>query len=195
MKGSSTLLNGYIRGIRSCSVPDLDVQTGIMTEAAENAAKQLALALRALHERAGNPTYDALIRHGRNRTPAAAFTPQSLSDWRSGRSVPSSEPDFRVLVQILEQLALQRDPEFRRQPPAAWDALRDAAWQERHSNPGGRPRHEPDFDPGAAASPDPRRETDPAGRSDHELGGLNVHLYGARGTQIGDGNTQNNTFN
>ena len=168
----------------------------MMTNEIETAANQLARALRALYEQAGNPTYDTLVRHGRNRSPAIAFTPQSLSHWRNGHSVPSSELDFRVLVQLLELLALQRDPGFRRQPAAAWDALRTAAWRERRSNPGGRPRNETGPGTQEAAAPSGSREQpEPAERFDHDSAGMNVHMYGAQGVQLGDGNTQHNTFN
>ena len=167
----------------------------MMANEIETAADQLARALGALYEQAGNPTYNTLVRHGRGRSPAIAFTPQSLSDWRNGHSVPSSELDFRVLVQILELLAVQRDSEFRRQPAAAWDALRAAAWRERRSNPGGRPRNETGRGTQKAAAPSGAPDqTGPAERFDHEPVGMDVHLYGAQGVQFGDGNTQHNTF-
>lgn len=155
---------------------------------AATAADRLTCALRALHERAGNPTYEQLVRQGQSRSPAVVFTPQSLSDWRNGHSVPSSEQVFQALIQILEALARKHDPGFQRQATAAWNALRAAAWQEKRGNPRGETESR------GAAPLAPGRRGPGAAAQDDQVPERTVTMTNPAGVQIGNGNTQNNTF-
>ncbi|MGI5211612.1 hypothetical protein [Plantactinospora sp. CA-290183] len=112
------------------------------------AAAQLARELKALYETAGRPPLDALVRAGGARRPPVKLTPQSLSDWINGKSVPSggSRAALRFLVAELETSA--RGDGHRPHHLGWWERLRAEAEREKSTNRGARP-----LDPAAPLRP------------------------------------------
>ncbi|XVV39281.1 hypothetical protein ACQPXT_40250 [Streptomyces sp. CA-100214] len=71
------------------------------------------------------------------------LTDSSVSEWRKGQSVPHKKNGHYYyvrdkLIPWLEELAEERTPGYCRRPPAAWQALLDAAHARRNSRQGGR---------------------------------------------------------
>ncbi|WP_122614527.1 hypothetical protein [Streptomyces sp. Tu 4128] len=99
--------------------------------------------LRRLYEAAGGGT-DALrqrklVEHAACR--GRELTNRRFSDWLNGQTVPLKENGYYVrdqLIPWLEELAEKRTPGYRRRPPAAWQALLDAAQARSKSGQGGR---------------------------------------------------------
>jgi hypothetical protein len=77
----------------------------------DDAAARFAGALRRLHEQAGCPSYDRLIRLASERRPPVRLSRSALSDWLSGKTLPASEP---VVVFVVSALAASiADPAVR----------------------------------------------------------------------------------
>ncbi len=99
--------------------------------------------LRRLYEAAGGGT-DALrlrqlVEHAARC--GRKLTERRFSDWLNGQTVPRKENGYYVrdkLIPYLEELAEKRTPGHRRRPPAAWQALLDAAQARSKSGQGGR---------------------------------------------------------
>jgi hypothetical protein len=60
--------------------------------------------LRALYEEAGSPDLATLNRQGKSQQPQVSLSDATLSDWFTGKSIPSKtkESEFRFLVEFLE---------------------------------------------------------------------------------------------
>jgi hypothetical protein len=96
--------------------------------------------LQNLHDAAGRPSYESLVRRAASRTPSLKLSTASIGEWLTGVSVPSSAAVFAYVVSELQTRASARAaPGFVPQPLAQWERLREAAWAERHSRRGGRP--------------------------------------------------------
>jgi hypothetical protein len=101
------------------------------------AAQRLADALRALHERAGRPTYASLVHRAARHSPLVTLRASTLSCWFSGKNVPVAGPAFDYLIESLERAA-----ERRGHAPlglAKWEQLRALAWNHARRDRGGRP--------------------------------------------------------
>lgn len=87
-------------------------------------------ALKELKAKAELSDNGRIIRYGRQQFPPVLFTPQTLSDWFTGRSVPSDSRKFKVLIKYLQDQALKNSG---RQPTdlRRWEQLRLRARQER----------------------------------------------------------------
>jgi hypothetical protein len=67
-------------------------------------AEKFAADLERLYERAGKPELARLRRQGERQRPPVVLNDATLSDWLTGKSIPSQakEPAFRFLVELLE---------------------------------------------------------------------------------------------
>ncbi|MER5584635.1 hypothetical protein ABT090_23745 [Streptomyces asoensis] len=127
---------------------------------------EFAERLHALYEASGL-SYHRIIELGDQQQPKVTFTKSSLSDWFSGRSVPTHRGHFRLLVELLESRAAHRCPDHRRRTVVDWEKDRRQAAAQRRPPPGRNA-------PGPAAVPPlgrPIDEWDP-----HDL---EVHPAGA----------------
>ncbi|MGW7646902.1 hypothetical protein [Streptomyces bobili] len=106
---------------------------------------QFAEQLRALREASGL-TYQQIIELGLRQQPKVTFTKASLSDWFSGRSVPTHRGHFRFLAHVLEAFAARRWPDHQRRDVADWENDRQQAEAQRRPPPGR-------ITPGAIADP------------------------------------------
>jgi hypothetical protein len=96
---------------------------------------RLSEELRRLHRAAGSPPYRSLVQQAEAQRPPVRLGAATLSDWFSGRSIPSDPRVFRYFVASLEGRAIRRaatlPPEQRlpHQPrdPGFWEALRRQA--------------------------------------------------------------------
>ncbi len=87
---------------------------------------EFAAALKELFDQAGRPEYALIVRHGQLQSPPVGFKPQTLSDWFSGRSVPSNRRNFAVLVEYLQTRA-RRKMGRKPAPISVWEEWRSAA--------------------------------------------------------------------
>ncbi|GAA4145615.1 hypothetical protein GCM10022285_50720 [Streptomyces tunisiensis] len=100
------------------------------------AARAFAAMLKGLYERAGSPPLAAVVRQGRLQRPAVGLSTSSLSEWLSGRSVPSQARVVQFLVSFFAQQARQAG---RAGAPGGWSRLWEGAVEERRQRRGGRP--------------------------------------------------------
>lgn len=100
------------------------------------AQARLVAALRDLRAKAGLVDNARIVRYGQHQSPPVDFKPQTLSDWFTGRSVPSNKRNFKVMIDYLQGQARRKSG---RAPTEWqwWEQLRLAARDERKA--GGRP--------------------------------------------------------
>ncbi|MEV0398749.1 peptidase inhibitor family I36 protein [Actinoallomurus sp. NPDC050550] len=93
--------------------------------------------LRRLHEAAGRPSYRRLVDLARQQRPPVKLAAATLSEWMSGKAVPSDPAVFRFLVETLEERALRRGPAPTRRPQdwRVWERWRQEAMAERTAAP------------------------------------------------------------
>jgi TPR repeat protein len=118
-----------------------------------SAAEEFTAALRDLYERSGEPPYKVLVHQGGAQKPQVKLNDSSLSEWLSGKSVPSDFAAVRFLVTYLGAKATARDPGYHPAPLSWWEQTHSNAKQERHPRRGGRPSRRPDRWPPATAAP------------------------------------------
>jgi hypothetical protein len=107
---------------------------------ANHSSGHLRMRLQRLHDAAGRPSYQTLVRRAAGSTPPLKLSTASIGEWLTGVSVPSSAAVFAYVVSELQTWASARAaPGFVPQPLAQWERLRKAAWAERHSRRAGRP--------------------------------------------------------
>ncbi len=99
-------------------------------------------ALAELYEAAGRPAYKAIVRRAHQITPPVPMSDSSLSDWLSGKNVPSRRESSEFLIGLLLDEARRRNSRF--QPPAptgGWETARSEAVRYRRAGQGrgGRP--------------------------------------------------------
>ncbi|MFJ8444385.1 hypothetical protein [Kitasatospora griseola] len=99
-----------------------------MTEG--GAAQRLADELQALRAASGL-SFTKIVAMGGKLRPPVTFSKGSLSDWFSGKLVPSEPKKFEALIGLLEQLAMQKQPDHQRRDFRAWESLRREAADER----------------------------------------------------------------
>lgn len=90
----------------------------------------LVRALNELRNKAGLSDNGRIVRHGLQQSPPVLFKPQTLSDWFTGRSVPSDRRKFQVLVAFLQAEA-EKNSGRKPTRPEPWEELRLRARQER----------------------------------------------------------------
>ena len=117
-----------------------------VTESVSPAARRFAAELRDLHEAAGSPEYRLLAAQAARQRPPVNLSVSSISDWLTGKSVPSSETAVRFVVAFLQQRA--RTPQ---RPMAQWLRLHSDAQARPHRRRGGRPSRRPAAEPEALA--------------------------------------------
>lgn len=92
----------------------------------------LVAALNDLRVKAGLTDNGRIIRYGRHQSPPVDFKPQTLSDWFTGRSVPSNSRNFKIMINYLQEQARKKSG---RQPTdwQWWEQLRLRAREERRA--------------------------------------------------------------
>ena len=102
---------------------------------------EFAAALRALREAAGSPTLAVLVRQASAQRPPLKVSTSSLSDWLTGKYVPSDQPVALFLIRFLRGRARQHTPDFPVPTDAWWEQTRVAALGQRREGEsrGGRP--------------------------------------------------------
>jgi hypothetical protein len=99
-------------------------------------------ALAELYEAAGRPAYKTIVRRARQITPPIPVSDSSLSDWLSGKNVPSRRESSEFLIRLLLEEARRRNSRFHLQAPSGgWEAARSEAVRYRRAGQGrgGRP--------------------------------------------------------
>lgn len=104
------------------------------------AAQEFAGVLGDLHQKAGRPTLNALVRAGRQQVPAISLNTSSLGDWLKGGSVPSNRAAVGFLFGHLTALARKADAPV---PDVSWVKLWEEARREKQALRGGRPSRPP----------------------------------------------------
>uniref|UniRef100_UPI002F910620 hypothetical protein n=1 Tax=Streptomyces sp. NBC_01592 TaxID=2975889 RepID=UPI002F910620 len=92
----------------------------------DGASGSLAEKLRALKTASGC-TFSHIINLGGRLQPPVRFNRASLSEWFSGKSVPSDPEAFRCLIVLLEPRAARKTPGHRRRSPEEWERIREEA--------------------------------------------------------------------
>ena len=107
----------------------------------EEKTGEFAAALRALREAAGSPTLAVLVRQASAQRPPLKVSTSSLSDWLTGKYVPSDQPVALFLIRFLRGRARQHTPDFPVPTDAWWEQTRVAALGQRREGEsrGGRP--------------------------------------------------------
>ncbi|AEV84516.1 heat repeat-containing PBS lyase [Actinoplanes sp. SE50] len=109
-----------------------------MTEPEAPSARRFADELHRLYTAAGSPEYRILIRQAGVQRPAIRLSDSSLSDWLTGKSVPTSAAAVKFVVTFLQDLVAKRTGQ--RPPPVEdWLRLHRQAQQDRRAQRGGRP--------------------------------------------------------
>ena len=101
-----------------------------------------AQALAELYKAAGRPAYKAIVRRARQITPPVPVSDSSLSDWLSGKNVPSRRESSEFLIGLLLEEARRRNSRFQPQAPAGgWETARSEVVRYRRAGQGrgGRP--------------------------------------------------------
>lgn len=102
----------------------------------QTAVQAFAGTLSELRRKAGQPTLGALIRQAARQVPPVSLNPSSLSDWLTGKSVPSDRVAVAFLFRHLTVLARRDDPSA---PDISWTRLWEEARSEKEAQRGGRP--------------------------------------------------------
>ncbi|MGW4898282.1 hypothetical protein ACWEQL_39495 [Kitasatospora sp. NPDC004240] len=92
-----------------------------------------------------------LIDQGGKQTPPVVFSKASLSGWFAGKVVPSREPTFKVLVELLQARAVRRGHPHR-SVNGYWVDLRHKAWEERRPRGAVRGSRGPDTEVGPGSA-------------------------------------------
>lgn len=96
------------------------------------AAEDFKAALMGLRQAAGSTVYKTLVSYARGQR--VSLTSSSLSDWFTGKSIPSDAAALRVVVTCLASRA-NMSPAQRAECCSQLERLREAAWKERHLLP------------------------------------------------------------
>ncbi|MFF7233039.1 hypothetical protein [Streptomyces sioyaensis] len=96
------------------------------------AAEDFKAALMGLRQAAGSTFYKTLVSYARGQR--VSLTSSSLSDWFTGKSIPSDAAALRVVVTCLASRA-NMSPAQRAECCSQLERLREAAWKERHLLP------------------------------------------------------------
>jgi hypothetical protein len=96
------------------------------------AAEDFKAALTDLRQEAGRPPYKTLVSYAGGQR--VSLTNSSLSDWFTGKSIPSDAAALRVVVTCLASRA-NMSPAQRAESCSKLEHLREAAWKDRHLLP------------------------------------------------------------
>ncbi|MGW0778848.1 hypothetical protein ACWD01_35735 [Streptomyces sp. NPDC002835] len=97
---------------------------------------------RHLHEAAGKPTLQSMVRFGAELTRPARVSESSISEWLNGKTVPTKDSSRRFFLELTVMLAAKARAKSGYQPPQPlyWKQLLDNARRERAGQQGGRPK-------------------------------------------------------